>query len=286
MTRSSAPNKPRRLRLFEPLSKFQARLDVPLLKSIQALEPQENIESFEEILNLCLEQDYREEPLFEFLFQVLRLPLQQRILRRLAGKYRSELPDLLSATMESIHRLILKAQTPLGYGLFLSIADHRAIDHLRRRRPEYWANLEHLQLEQSNPERELLQHQRSALATELRDAVLEAVNDLPQRERQALIMVELKELSYSEVARSLRLRDNEIGNLLRRARLKRDRLLLPRLRRIQGLENNLGYSGLRGNAKLRRNLLRWSSQVGEGVCPHCAHLHARGRCPHQKRFVA
>ena len=55
------------------------------------------------------------------------------------------------------------------------------------------------------------------MAHALRDAVFEAVNDLPARERSALIAVELEDLGYPEIASRDSLVATDVGNIIRRA---------------------------------------------------------------------
>ena len=56
--------------------------------------------------------------------------------------------------------------------------------------------------------------------------MLTVVNGLPDLERAALIMVEIEGLGYEAVATNLGIKRTDVGNLVRRARLHRDRGLM------------------------------------------------------------
>lgn len=256
----------------------------------------DTIEGFESTLNACLDAGYREGPLTAFVFEVLERRLAARVRRRLLRSGQDARPedvaDLVSTSFEAIQRLLRQAdrvQHTVRYNLLLSIGDHRAIDHLRRRRPIYLDTLDEqaadddddgwaLATAARDPERWMVRLQRLALARSLRAAVFDAVNELPDRERAALVMVEALGCSYDDVAARVGVKRTDVGNVVRRARLARDRALVPRLRTIAGLEGHIGFGALQDQRALRLKMVRWSTEMGAGVCPHCldgAHrLHA------------
>ena len=262
----------------------------------------DGIETFERVLNGCLDAGYREPALFAFLFTVLRPRLESRIRRRLLRSGRGgsvdDIADLVSVASESIHRLIVNAsreQYTLRYVMLLSIADHRTIDYLRRPRPEVRASFDdhaatpeesvpgwHGSFAAHTPEAQLVKRERRRLAHRLREAVFHAVNALEESERAALLMVEIEGAGYPEVAQALGIKQTDVGNMVRRARLKRDRLLVPLLRDIPGLEGHVGFSELQTDKALRLHMVRWSSTMGQGICPDCQrvhrHLHAAEVC--------
>jgi len=238
---------------------------------------------FEDTLNGCLDVGYRARPLAAFVFDTLQRRLAARVRRRLARSGQDpaseEVSDLVAQTAEAVQKLIRGARRErhtLRYALLVSIADHRTIDYLRRRRPEYRDTMDDgcgtggdfaLHTACVDPEHALWQRQRAALAVELRDAVLASVNRLPDLERAALVLVEIHGLGYPEVAVRLGVKRTDVGNVVRRARLARDRALVPKLRTIPGLEGHIGFSAIQENRDLRLQMLGWSADVGAGLCP-------------------
>ncbi len=250
----------------------------------------DTVETFERILNRCLDLGYRAEPLATFVFAVLGPRLAARARRRLAsvGAGPEEVADVVSSAAVAIQRLLRegrRAQHSLRYALLLSIADHRAIDHLRRRRPDIgelpeetppaatwapWLGGGGLSI---SPEADIENRERLTLAWRLRDAVFAASNAVPPRERAALILVEVEGRSYDEVAERLGLSRTDVGNVIRRARLLRDRAFTPLLRDLEGAAGHRGFHALRADKHVRLNLLTWSAAVGDGPCPACLVRH-------------
>lgn len=258
------------------------RAVLDLLQTVAGSPDVDTIASFELVLNGCLDLGYRTEPLAAFVFDVLQRRLAGRIRRRLAACGHDpdceEVSDLVATSALTIQQLLRSAnreQHSLRYALLLSIADHRTIDYLRRRRPEYRATMDDRPAEGGDewpratdggdPERRLQRAQRQALALSLRDAVLEAVNSLPRIERAALILVEVEGMGYPEVADHLGIKRTDVGNVVRRARLRRDRALVPLLRGIPGLENHVGFSEMQDHRDLRLSMLAWTAEIGDGV---------------------
>lgn len=254
----------------------------------------DTVGTFERVLNGCLDCGYRARPLAAFVFEVLQRRFAARIRRRLSvsgqDPQSAEVADLVAVTAEAVQGLLRRARRErhsVTYALLISIADHRTIDYLRRKRPEYRETMddravdEHgplaLGTRRPNPEQSLVRQQRVDLASRLRAEVLAVVNELPFVERAALILVEIEGAGYDEVARALGIKRTDVGNVVRRARLKRDRQLMPRLRGIPGLEGHVGFADLQRDRALRLNMLRWSTEMGQGVCERCMrddrHIH-------------
>jgi len=253
-----------------------------LLQTVAACPEVDTIRSFETVLNGCLDLGYRTQPLAAFVFDVLQRRLAGRIRRRLAACGHDpdceEVADLVATSALTIQQLLRQANREvhsLRYALLLSIADHRTIDFLRRRRPEYRGTMDDRPAEGGDdwprasdggdPERRMQRAERLALAYALRDAVLEAVNGLPRQERAALILVEIEGLGYPEVADLLGIKQTDVGNVVRRARLRRDRALVPLLRVIPGLEGHVGFSEMQGHRDLRLCMLGWTAEIGAGI---------------------
>lgn len=251
------------------------------------------VAAFERVLNGCLDVGYRTKHLAAFAVEVLHDRLTARARKRLLSAGRAgqglDLPDVVSAACEAIFKLIRGAareRHTLRYGLLVSIADHRAIDALRRRRPEYVDTMDDRPAEAGgwmatavpSPEQALRVSRRFALAVRIRQEVFEAVNSLPTAQRAALVLVEIEGLGYSEVAERLDIKRTDVGNLTRRARLARDRDLSPRLRSL-GIAGTNGFAALRSDRELRVRMVQWAAEVADGVCAHCVgryHLHPAG----------
>ncbi len=243
----------------------------------------DTVDTFEAALNGCLDVGYRSEPLAAFVFDVLQRRLAARVRRRLARSGHdpdsAEVADLVALAAEAIQKLIRGARREkhtLRYALLVSIADHRTIDYLRRRRPEYRDTMDDCVSEVSDgarhhedPERALWRAQRMAMALRLREAVAGAVNELKELERAALILVEIHGYGYPEVSERLGIKRTDVGNVVRRARMARDRALVPRLRTLPGFEHHVGFSGLQADRELRLQMLHWTAEVGDGLCTHC-----------------
>ncbi len=242
----------------------------------------DTVVTFEDTLNGCLDVGYRAQPLAAFVFNVLRRRLAARVRRRLAQSRQDpdseEVSDLVAQAAEAMQKLIRGARRErhtLRYALLVSIADHRTIDYLRRRRPEYRDTMDDcsggvaefaLHTDCVDPERALWQRERRALAHRLRDAVLASVNRLPDLERAALVLVEVEGQGYPEVAERLGIKRTDVGNVVRRARLARDRSLVPQLRNIPGLDGHIGFTALQANRDLRLQMLGWCADAGMGLC--------------------
>ncbi len=248
----------------------------------------DSVSAFERVLNGCLDAGYRENGLTAFVYEVLHRRFAGRIRRRLSASGQDpnteEVSDLVMTTVEAVYSLIRNARRErhsLRYALLVSIADHRTIDFLRRKRPEYRESVDDRLAEPSaqtwwggpsaveSPEQNIHRRQRVTVARRLRRAVLEAVNGLPELERGALILVEVEGCGYDAVAERLQVKRTDVGNLVRRARLRRDRALMPRLRDVEGMNTHIGFSDIRANQSLRLNLLRWTTEMGDGVCKRC-----------------
>lgn len=288
----------------DPERDRRRRVVLMFLRKIAEASRVDTIECFEKILNGCLSLGYRARPLAAFVFTVLEPRFAGRVRRRLAaaGMYPSpdDIADVVAATAETLARLIRDARRSeytLRYALLLSMADHRAIDFMRarRRRPEFVGLPEgdggELAVDAlwgdavaPDPEKQIAHGERNALALAVRAAVFAAVNGLPDRERAALIAVDLDGAGYPEVARHLSLSPMDVGNVVRRARLLRDRALVPHLRGLPQLGGHVGFAEMQEDKELRLHMLRWSVDLGGGVCAACArgrgHLHdPDARCP-------
>ena len=250
-----------------------------LIATVLERDDADTIDAFEAVLNGCLDLGYRAQPLAAFVFDTLHRRLAGRVRRRLSasgqGSDSEEVADLVATTAVAIQKLIRGARRErhtLRYALLLSIAEHRTIDFLRRRRPEYVGAIDDRiasdvaspwprPSDGGDPERMLWMAQRRALAHRLRDAVFGAVNALPRLERACLILVEIEGLGYPEIAERLSIKRTDVGNIVRRARLRRDRALVPQLRDIRGMTAHVGFGGIQDDRDLRLSMLKWSAEM-------------------------
>lgn len=273
----------------ERVARRQAVLD--LVEHSILRDDVDTIGCFEAVLNGSLDLGYRAQPLAAYTFECLHRRFASRIRRRLAASGQdpdsAEVADLVSTTAEAVYGLIRGARRErhtLRYALLVSIADHRTIDFLRRKRPEYRETMDDraadvdgsawtLGTRRDNPEQRMVRRERVDLARRLREAVLAVVNGLPDVERAALVLVEIEGLGYDAVAEALDLKRTDVGNVVRRARLKRDRQLMPILRSLPGLEGHMGFSEMQKHRALRLNMLRWTTEMGDGVCAGCMNRH-------------
>lgn len=102
------------------------------------------------------------------------------------------------------------------------IAVNCARDALRRRRPTADVELLPLPSDAPNPERQVLRQERATL-------VQEAVLQLPEASRAALILREYEGLSYKEIAQTLALPLGTVMSRLHYARTRLREILLPML---------------------------------------------------------
>ena len=310
----------RPLRVRPALDRFQSRLSrftmdseaqreavCRVLQAFNLCETLDSVGTFESILNQCLDLGFRGPPLMAFLFEVLETRLAARINRRLCRSSRGSdadtVSDLVGVTLEAIQNLLTKAtreRHSVTYALLLSIADHRTIDFLRRKRPDLCDDLDSYHTtsawaaedtSEPQPERDLIRRERLRLARRLRKAILDSVNELDRQERAAMILVEVFGEGYDLISQRLGVKRTDVGNLVRRARLKRDRLLMPRLRAMGELSGHLGFQDFQSNRALRLNLLRWTTEMGDGVCETCAlersFLHSADEpCRHHRQAVS
>ena len=260
-----------------------------LLEELLASDGLNTISTFERVLNRCLDLGYRQQPLLAFVFSVLEPRLRARIRRRLLGvggkPTTEDMADLVGSATESILKLLSRArrdQHTVRYALLVSIADHRTIDHLRRANYDVRQPFDEEAVEISaenigwhgsfagcDPEQSLRRRERHFLAIRIQGAVFEATNRLNALERSALLMVEVEGASYPDVAAKLDVKPNDVGNLVRRARKKRERLLAPLLRQIPELEGRTSCGRQRADKALRLHMLRWSEEIGYGTCSSC-----------------
>ncbi len=163
----------------------------------------------------------------------------QRRLYRLVWKIvrnDEDTQDVLQETFIRLHRSIdkLREDVSLQPWLFRT-ASNLAIDHLRKAKPGRTVSLESKQEDTGlEPETNLADEtpddpHRRILHKQLEDKVVAAMNQLPKRQRMAMSLRCLRELSMKEIAEVLECKERTVGTTLFAARKKLMRDLEPLL---------------------------------------------------------
>ena len=247
----------------------------------------DTVTGFELVVNSSLDHGYKGEALLAFVFQAMNRRFAARIQRRLKnsplGARPTDIEDLVMTSIEGVHRLFARSersQHSVTYALLLSIADHRAIDFLRRKRADLVECVDgKIEAEKSEllnrwrPDTELESKRVNEMVRTLREVILSSVNQLEPMQRRALILVEVEGLGYHEVAVRLGIKSTDVGNFVRRTRKLRDRNFIAGLRANPTVEGHIGFGAMQSNRELRTNLLRWAAEIGDGFCFRCMHDH-------------
>ncbi len=246
--------------------------------------PDDSVAAFEGLLNQSLRAGLRGPELLAFAWGVVEPLCHSTVRRRFSRAGRAHdtaaIADAVSATAEALARILGRDELSredfdVRLSLMLGIADHKAIDTLRRDRVRgATAALDPGVATTTSIEQAWEERARARRVQRARALVFRAVNGLPELERRALLMVDVEQRSYEEVAHALRLGANDVGNVLRRARRLRDRELLGRDATVDDVEAKSSRLGV----------LRWALEVGAPVCGLCVrrrgHLHgAEVVCP-------
>lgn len=243
----------------------------------------DTVGAFELVVNRCLDSGYRGEGLLAFVFLALNRRFAARIRKRLKasplGARTVDVEDLVMIAMEGVQKVFYRSDRThhsVTYSLLLSIADHRAIDYLRRKKADLVpcvdtaASLDREQLTASwRPDQQFESKERETLLRLVRGAILESVNTLTEQQRRALILVEVEGVGYRDVARRLEMKETDVGNYVRRARKVRDGNFIAALRKKNSLVGHIGFAELQRSKELRTNLLRWAADIGDGFCYRC-----------------
>ncbi len=128
--------------------------------------------------------------------------------------------DIFVKAWEKLHQYKAKKGIPFGAWLF-RIARHTVIDSYRRER-----GFEEVSEETADPD-DLNRAETRAHINDLLRVVREAVNKLPRRYREVLILTYIADLPHSEVARVLRMTEGGVRILKFRALRKLESLLPP-----------------------------------------------------------
>ena len=159
---------------------------------------------------------------------------------------RSDAEDALQATFASAYRALLADQRELALRPWLfAIARNECLTILRRRRPTVELNGERAL--RGDPAREL------ELREEVRDTLVR-LRELPERQRAAMVLAELRGLSQAEIGTVLGVRADQVKALVYQARS--DLISERRARETKCDEIREELSSARGAALLRGRLRR------------------------------
>ncbi len=158
-------------------------------------------------------------------FDILVLKYQHRIVK-LAQRYVGDSGEALDVAQETFLRAFRSAGTFRGDSAFYTwlyrIASNTAQNHLiRMKRRSHVAHVDPQETEQSPS---LLVPQNTdtpeglALAAEIRDTVIAALNDLPEVMRRALILNEIEGWAYADIAAELNCPKGTVRSRIFRAR--------------------------------------------------------------------
>lgn len=148
------------------------------------------------------------------IFDRWKLPLLSFFYRALGS--RADAEDLALQTFERVYRAAARYRPDSKFSAWLfTIARHELLHELRRRRrkpvesvpPE---DLASLALDASPDDRRR--------ATELEEQLLAALQQLPERQRSAILLTAAGDLSHAEVATALGVSGNNLHVILHRAR--------------------------------------------------------------------
>lgn len=143
--------------------------------------------------------------------------------------------DVLQETFIRLHRSVdrLRDDVSLQPWLFRT-ASNLAIDHLRKVKPGRTVSLEE-KVEKTGQELEAIREDtpddphRRALRKQLEERLVAALNRLPKRQRMAMSLRCLRELSMREIADILKCKERTVGTTLFAARKKLMKELEPLL---------------------------------------------------------
>ncbi|HEY0945739.1 MAG TPA: sigma-70 family RNA polymerase sigma factor [Opitutaceae bacterium] len=148
------------------------------------------------------------------LFDRWKLPLLSYFYRSLGSHADAE--DLALQTFARVYRHAARFRAENRFSTWLfAIARHELLHELRRRRrkPVEAVSPDELELGSADSSADEPGHTR-----ELEEQLLEAVQQLPERQRSALLLLAAGQLSHREIAAALDVSENHLGVILHRGR--------------------------------------------------------------------
>lgn len=150
----------------------------------------------------------------EILLNRIKTPLYRTILRTVGDKFLAE--DIFQETVERIIKNKKQYDPAMPFrGWVWKIAYNRSLDHLRKRGREIsYDDISNQAASDGNPE-------SSALKNERKSKLLQAIQTLPDEQREVFLMREEGEMSFAEIAKAL---NAPMGTVLSRMRYALEKL--------------------------------------------------------------
>ena len=126
--------------------------------------------------------------------------------------------DTVQEVFLQVHQMLRTHTVRHWPGLLRRLAACRALDRLRQRRNTISLNGLSLTDRDEGPEAAAIEH-------ELAERLRQAISQLPDREAAVFCLRYFDDLSYQEIAESLRIRTGAVASALHKARLKLEALL-------------------------------------------------------------
>lgn len=157
-------------------------------------------------------------------YVVPEIPVLYRVALGLTGQ-RADAEDLVQDTLVRAYRAVLRFDGAHPRAWLLTILRHAHINRNRRRRPTLLADGESMQavLERLGPSAPA--SDEVLMSTQFQTVVAEALDDLPDKHRAVLALVDIDGMTYQEAADALGVPRGTVMSRLHRARRSvRDRL--------------------------------------------------------------
>lgn len=162
-------------------------------------------------LELCEEQT------FQHIYKQYRLPLHRYLVRRTGNE--SDAADLTQETFVRMYEKRVNPETARAW--LFKTSYHLFVDQWRKKRRAVHVPLEAMS---DMPETDV-SPEGEALGAELRKEIFKALQELKPRDREVLLMLAQRNLSYREIADHVGCSENAIKTLVHRARKRmRERL--------------------------------------------------------------
>lgn len=151
---------------------------------------------------------------------------------KFTGRY-EESQDLAQEIFLRVFRSLDKFDRNADFGTWLySVSRNHCIDHYRSGRREREMLVQQEMPLEEMPSGRFDPHRRIELHDK-RQMLLQALASLPRKLRQAVILRDIKELTYQEIVDQLRLPEGTVKSRINRGRIELGRALLAMRRRVE-----------------------------------------------------
>jgi RNA polymerase sigma-70 factor (ECF subfamily) len=177
-----------------------------------------------ELIERCLERDANAEGAWEAIIARYRRKVFG-IAYKFTGRY-EESQDLTQEIFLRVFRSLDKFDRAADFGTWLySVSRNHCIDHYRSGRRERELLVQHeVALEEVASAR--FDPHRRIEVRDKREMLLKALDRLPTKLREAVVLRDIKELSYQEIVEKLRLPEGTVKSRINRGRFELGRALL------------------------------------------------------------